>query len=50
VLPLPDSLRVIGAPEAGAGLVMEFFDSRGMRRTYGVSIDDGVLRVWRLRN
>jgi hypothetical protein len=34
---IPDSLRVIGAPEAGDGLVMEFFDSRGVRRTHGVS-------------
>src|ERR671930_65482 len=39
----PDSLWVIGAPEAGEGLVMEGFDSRGVRRTYKVSLDDGVL-------
>ena len=26
---------------------MEYFDSRGVRRTYGVSLDDGVLRMWR---
>ena len=26
---------------------MEYFDSRGVRRTYGVSVDDGVLRIWR---
>ena len=25
----------------------EYFDSRGVRRTYGVSLDDGVLRFWR---
>jgi hypothetical protein len=31
----------------GDGLVMEYFDSRGVRRTYGVSLDDGVLRMWR---
>jgi hypothetical protein len=43
----PDSLWIIGAPESGDGLVMELFDSRGVRRTYGVSIDDGVLRAWR---
>ena len=43
----PDSLGVIGAPEAGDGLVAEYFDSRGVRRTYGVSVDDGVLRLWR---
>ena len=40
-----DAIRVIGPPEAGEGLVMESFDSRGC--TYGTSLDDGVLRVWR---
>src|SRR5690349_2717395 len=43
----PDSICVIGAPETGDGLVQEYFDSRGVRRTYRVSIDDGVLRLWR---
>src|ERR1700712_2156137 len=44
---IPNAMSVIGAPEAGDGLVMEYFDSRGVRRTYGVSLDDGVLRMWR---
>jgi hypothetical protein len=26
---------------------MEYFDSRGVRRTYIVSFEDGVLRWWR---
>jgi hypothetical protein len=26
---------------------MEYFDSRGVRRTYGVSLENGVLRMWR---
>lgn len=43
----PDGISVIGAPEAGDGLVMEYFDSRGVRRTYGISLEDGVLRIWR---
>ena len=43
----PDAISVIGAPETGEGLVMEYFDSRGVRRTYGISLDDGVLRYWR---
>ena len=43
----PDAISVIGAPEAGDGLVMEYFDSRGVRRTYGVAIEDGVWRWWR---
>jgi hypothetical protein len=43
----PDSIGVIGAPESGDGLVTEYFDSRGVRRTYSVSLEDGVLRIWR---
>ena len=43
----PDAISVIGAPEDGDGLVMEYFDSRGVRRTYGISLEDGVLRMWR---
>jgi hypothetical protein len=43
----PDAISVIGAPENGDGLVMEYFDSRGVRRTYGISLADGVLRIWR---
>jgi hypothetical protein len=42
----PDAISVIGAPERGDGLVMEY-DSRGVHRTYGVALDDGVLRMWR---
>jgi hypothetical protein len=43
----PDGISIIGAPEAGEGLVTEYFDSRGVRRTYRVSLDDGVWRIWR---
>jgi hypothetical protein len=43
----PDAISVIGAPETGDGLVMEYFDSRGVRRTYGIALDGGVLRTWR---
>ena len=42
----PDAICVIGAPATGDGLVQEYFDSRGVRRTYGVSLEDGVLRFW----
>lgn len=37
----PDALCVIGAD------VAEWFDSRGVRRTYESSIEDGVWRMWR---
>ena len=43
----PDAISVIGSPEAGDGLVMEYFDSRGVRRTYRVSAHAGVWRIWR---
>jgi hypothetical protein len=43
----PDSITVIGPPESGEGLVAEYFDSRGVRRTYGVTLEDGVLGMWR---
>jgi len=43
----PDAICLIGAPEAGDGLTMEYFDSRGVRRTYGIALADGVLRMWR---
>jgi hypothetical protein len=42
----PDAICVIGAPEAGDGLVIESFDSRGERRTSGISLEEGVLRMW----
>jgi hypothetical protein len=44
---LPDALSVIGAPETGDGLVLEYFDTRGTRRTYALSLEGGVLRYWR---
>ena len=43
----PDAISVIGRPASGEGLVLEYFDSRGVRRTFGVSLEDGVLRYWR---
>ncbi len=43
----PDAICLIGPRESGEGLVMEYFDSRGVRRTYGISLEDGVLRSWR---
>jgi hypothetical protein len=43
----PDAIGVIGRPELGEELVLEYFDSRGVRRTYGVSLEDGVMCWWR---
>lgn len=41
----PVSLLVIGAD--GDGLVMHYYDSRGVERVYGASLVDGVWRLWR---
>lgn len=41
----PDSLLVIGVD--GDGLVMHYYDSRGVERDYGTSLSDGVWRLWR---
>jgi hypothetical protein len=43
----PDAICMIGAPESGDGLVMEYFDSRGVRRTYDVSVEHGAWRMSR---
>jgi hypothetical protein len=44
---IPNAISVIGPPEDDDGLVMEYFDSRGVRRTYRTSLEDGVWRWWR---
>ncbi|HET6505624.1 MAG TPA: hypothetical protein VFG42_02435 [Baekduia sp.] len=43
----PDSISVIGPRESGDSLLMEYFDSRGVRRTYDISCDAGTLHIWR---
>jgi hypothetical protein len=44
---IPNAIAVIGPPEDGDGLVMEYFDSRGVRRTYRTSLEGGLWRYWR---
>jgi hypothetical protein len=41
----PDSLIVFGADENG--LLMNYFDSRGVHRIYRVSMSDSVWKMWR---
>jgi hypothetical protein len=41
----PDSIAVVGAAEDG--LSMHYFDSRGVHRVYGLSLSEGVLKMWR---
>ena len=44
-LDFPDSLIVYGVESDE--LSMHYFDSRGVHRVYGVSLQDGVWRMWR---
>jgi hypothetical protein len=41
----PDGIAIIGAD--GDAYVQHYFDSRGVHRTYGLSLEHGVLRLWR---
>lgn len=43
----PDGIAIIGEDAAGGGLVQHYYDSRGIARVYGMSLDDGVWRLWR---
>jgi hypothetical protein len=43
----PDGHCIIGLPEDGDELLLEYFDSRGVRRTYRTSLEDGVWLWWR---
>lgn len=44
---VPNAISVIGPTEDGDDVAMEYFDSRGVRRTYRTSLQDGVWRWWR---
>lgn len=43
----PDGIAIIGEDEAVGGLVQHYYDSRGVARVYGMSLEDGVWRLWR---
>jgi len=38
----PEAITIIGQPAEGDGLVTEWFDSRGIRRTLTTTVEDGV--------
>jgi hypothetical protein len=42
----PDAISIIGAPESGEGLLLGT-STRGVRRTYGVALEDGEVRMRR---
>lgn len=43
----PDSICVIGVMEGDEDLSMQYFDSRGIHRLYGIGFDGTELRIWR---
>lgn len=43
----PRGVMVIGPDIAGERIVQHYFDSRGVARVYDISLDDGVVRLWR---
>ena len=43
----PEAITIIGPPAQGDGLVAEWFDSRGIRRTLTTTVADGVWTVER---
>ena len=43
----PRAVMVIGPDLAGERIVQHYFDSRGIARIYEISLEDGVLRIWR---
>jgi len=43
----PDSISIIGYDETTGNFVQHYFDSRGVERTYGMSLVDNVWKLWR---
>ena len=43
----PRGVMVIGPATGGGRVVQHYFDSRGVARVYEISLEDGVLRLWR---
>jgi hypothetical protein len=43
----PRFIALIGPDRSGDRIVQHYFDSRGVARVYEISLDNGVLRLWR---
>jgi hypothetical protein len=43
----PDGIAVIGAGDAAGTFTQHYYDSRGVARVYGMSLDGGIWRLWR---
>ena len=44
---MPDSIAIIGGAPAGEPQPMHYFDSRGVKRTFLMSLDGASWRIWR---
>jgi len=44
---IPSAIAIIGGGSTPGTWPMEYFDSRGVSRTYRISMDDGIWRMWR---
>lgn len=46
--PAPSGIAIIGAdPEQKGAFLQHYFDSRGVARVYKLTLQDGVLKLWR---
>jgi hypothetical protein len=43
----PDGIAIIGPDRSGQNLVQHYFDTRGVARIYGTSLENGVWKLWR---
>ena len=43
----PSGIAIIGTGEAPGTLSQHYYDSRGVARSYGMSLDQGVWKLWR---
>jgi len=43
----PDGVTIIGAGDEPEAFRQYYFDSRGVRRIYEMTLDDGVWKLWR---
>ena len=43
----PDGIAIIGAGDEPGAFRQHYFDSRGVHRTYEMTLEDGIWRLWR---
>jgi hypothetical protein len=44
---VPDSISIIGGAPEGEPQPMHYFDSRGVKRRYLMSVDGSTMKIWR---